>query len=154
MTQYCKALMHYAKKYSGKGNFPWSFYRRLKFPQLRTWRAGLLETTPKKHCPWIPLEWTISRSPHYPDGSQTSEIWSFGPQLPIEKGSSRLLNCTPARDLKLKLTTEVPPQKQKISWTVLPRWRTKIFISNINSLSLLFAICFFSLIMPGRWHYN
>ena len=71
----------------------------------------------------------------------------------LQRASLDSWNFTPARDLILKLTREVLPQKQMASWgrqlSEDHRARFSSSIWNLYSFCL-FPMCFFSLLMLGK----
>lgn len=116
MTQYCKAFMHYAKVYFHQVKEAFCDPPRWSnLPQLRTWRVGLLATTLKKDCPGTSLEGATPGSPHTQVAAklQGPEPWVHITQL--KRAPPDSWSFIPARDVRLKQTEEIPPEKQSTS---------------------------------------
>lgn len=125
----------------GKESFPWLSYSWLNLPQLRTWKVGLLETTPQKDCPWSSLEGTIPGSPHYPDASSASGIWTLKPQLLVERAPPGSWNRIPPGDVKLKLTRGSSSEAyDSLRWTALQDHGSNLHLPHETFISL--PVCF------------
>ena len=83
-----------------------------------------------------------------PDGSRISGPWTLDPHPSTKKGSSRLLELHTRWRSKVKLTGEVPPQKQMAS-PKIPEHKLHLQYKNLYSFCH-FTTCFFSLPMHKK----
>lgn len=127
----------------------------VNLPQLRTWRVLLLEMTPKKD--FFALCW---KGPYHvllatQMAARLQGLEPWGPCLPAEKRSSRLLELRSSRRSKVKIDPgdSSPEADNALRWTALPGSRVKISVSNMKPLSLL-PTCFLLLLPINAWGDN
>lgn len=153
MSQYCKALVHYAKLYfhQVKDAFcdaladGWTFYN-LEPGQWVFGKWHLEKTALEPH--WKGL-FQVVFSTQVGANLQGLAPWAYISQL--ERASLDSWNCIPAGDLKLRLTREIPPQKQMTSWDgQLKMMEQENFTSSAYWL-LAFSLCYY---VGTLQHYN